>query len=100
MFSLVGIGIAPPNYPTNQFPGLQKESFGYHGDDGNIFTGSGKVSFTRAKFGVNDTIGCGISPSGQVFFTKNGFFLGKILFRCSDSFQRTTTQDSFCLIWC
>jgi hypothetical protein len=59
-------------------PGWDRQSFGYHGDDGGIFHSSGgMVKQFGPKFGAGDTIGCGIDYVNQgIFFTLNGKFLG------------------------
>ncbi len=43
----ISIGLTCKEYPINRHPGWDKESIGYHGDDGMIFIGSG----AGVKFG-------------------------------------------------
>eukprot|EP00908_Phaeocystis_cordata_P005071 Transcript_15501.p1 GENE.Transcript_15501~~Transcript_15501.p1 ORF type:complete len:368 (-),score=111.46 Transcript_15501:154-1257(-) len=59
-------------------PGWDAESFGYHGDDGRLFHGSGTQSTAYGPtFRSGDVVGCGISTaSRRVFFTLNGEYLG------------------------
>lgn len=57
--------------------GWEVSSYGYHGDDGNIFCASGVGKAYGPTYTVNDTVGCGVSTEdGSVFFTKNGQHLG------------------------
>ena len=37
----MGIGLSSQHVSTNRLPGWDKMSYGYHGDDGNAFCGSG-----------------------------------------------------------
>lgn len=61
--------------------GWKYGSFGYHSDDGAIFTGNSIHNETDIEedWGPGDTVGAGIlfeNNSIKVFFTKNGKFLG------------------------
>lgn len=50
-------------------------SIGYRGEDGKILSKSSNIFLPT--FGPGDTIGCGfINSMGDIFFTKNGSFLG------------------------
>uniref|UniRef100_A0A7E4W5N9 B30.2/SPRY domain-containing protein n=1 Tax=Panagrellus redivivus TaxID=6233 RepID=A0A7E4W5N9_PANRE len=73
----LGIGIMEKSIELARLPGWDPNSYGYHGDDGNFFSASGKGRPYGPKFGVDDTIGCGVNfVTRQVFFTKNGTNLG------------------------
>jgi len=75
----VAIGLSTSLFDTSKkFPGWDSSSFGYHGDDGGLFHANG-VMIRRygPKFGLGDTIGCGIDYVNKgIFFTLNGKFLG------------------------
>lgn len=60
-------------------PGWDSGSWGYHGDDGGLFSQDGDSPAGDAEtYGTGDVIGCGITTStGMIFFTKNGRRLGK-----------------------
>ncbi|KAI9662379.1 MAG: hypothetical protein M1821_008546 [Bathelium mastoideum] len=75
---LIGIGLCRPETPTWGMPGSRKTSWGYHGDDGAKFHHTDGVGVAYSeKYGGGDTIGCGINTkAGQMFFTKNGSYLG------------------------
>ncbi|KAI0885822.1 SPRY-domain-containing protein [Annulohypoxylon maeteangense] len=70
----VCIGFSTKNVPLMRPPGWEPESWGYHGDDGDVYSGQnvGKP-FEGGAFGPTDTIGCGINfRTREAFFTKNG----------------------------
>lgn len=57
--------------------GWDPESWGYHGDDGHSFAGSGSGKTYGPCFTTGDIIGCGVNFAEQsAFYTKNGKFLG------------------------
>lgn len=58
-------------------PGWDSRTWGYHGDDGQKFTGAGYGDFYSELYGIGDTVGCGVDKQGNIFFTKNGVHLGK-----------------------
>ena len=60
-------------------PGWENSSWGYHGDDAQIFHSYGHgVRSYGERFGTDDIVGCGVNlVNGTVFFTKNGAHLGK-----------------------
>ncbi|KAI1140323.1 SPRY domain-containing protein [Hypoxylon sp. FL0543] len=70
----VCIGFSTKNVPLIRPPGWEPESWGYHGDDGDVYSGQnvGKA-YDGSSFGPGDTIGCGINfRTREAFFTKNG----------------------------
>ena len=54
-------------------------SWGYHGDDGKLFTGvSHKGDPYGPTYGTDDVVGCGFEKNtNTIYFTKNGKHLGK-----------------------
>jgi hypothetical protein len=80
--------------PGSTCAGWERDSWGYHGDDGHSFhsTGSGKPF--GPTFITNDTIGCGVNfRTNEIFFTKNGVFIGKFTF--TQSFDVKITAHDF-----
>uniref|UniRef100_A0A914L630 B30.2/SPRY domain-containing protein n=1 Tax=Meloidogyne incognita TaxID=6306 RepID=A0A914L630_MELIC len=73
----MGIGLSEKNVSLNRLPGWDPISYGYHGDDGNFFSSSGKGVEYGPTFTTGDVIGCGLNfVTRQLFFTKNGQHLG------------------------
>lgn len=66
--------------------GWETGTIGYHGDDGCLYLGSGKGHAFGPTYTTGDTIGCGVNFSKkQVFFTKNGSYLGDRTYPLSTS---------------
>lgn len=73
----MGIGLTTQHFKMNRLPGWDKQSYGYHGDDGNSFSSSGNGQPYGPTFTTSDVIGCGVNLVDNVcFYTKNGHYLG------------------------
>lgn len=115
----VAIGIADCSYPlSGGLPGWDMQSYGYHGDNGHVYHGSGGRRRRRRqldgedhaygpRYGVNDTVGCGIDyHKRSIFFTFNGTFLGyafqdlPVHILASTMFYPVVGIDSNCPIYC
>ncbi|CAO3624029.1 unnamed protein product [Cunninghamella echinulata] len=73
----IGIGFFTKINDLDRLPGWDTDSFGYHGDDGHSFGGSGTGDHYGPCFTTGDVIGCGVNfDDGSAFYTKNGTFLG------------------------
>lgn len=73
----MGIGLAAQGVNMHRLPGWDKQSFGYHGDDGNSFNSSGTGQPYGPTFTTGDVIGCGYNLiESNCFYTKNGLNLG------------------------
>ena len=58
--------------------GWEKQSYGYHGDDGHSFCSSGTGKPYGPTFTTGDVIGCCINLiDNTCFYTKNGVNLGE-----------------------
>ena len=61
-------------------PGWNRNSWGYHGDDGKYFEEEEYIVPYGPLYGAGDTVGCGINLVEQtLFFTCNGERLGERL---------------------
>lgn len=74
----IGIGICTSIMPLTRLPGWERNTFGYHGDDGNLFKGSGVGKVYGPTFTTGDVIGCCVNYiQNSLFFTKNGIPLAE-----------------------
>lgn len=59
--------------------GWDKQSYGYHGDDGHSFCSSGTGQPYGPTFTTGDVIGCCVNLiDNSCFYTKNGINLGRL----------------------
>ena len=77
---MTGLGLCGPEELLHRLPGWKETSWAYH-SDGYKYRGSlpgGSDLKYGGQYGSGDTVGCGINMrTGKIFFTKNGFTLGK-----------------------
>lgn len=75
----IGVGLCGKDVRLGKMPGWEKNSWGYHGDDGMLFLESGRTGHKYGpKYTTGDVVGCGVDIVNRlVFFTKNGEHLGK-----------------------
>ncbi|KAI8997559.1 hypothetical protein BDB01DRAFT_771549 [Pilobolus umbonatus] len=73
----IGIGFCSATNSLDRLPGWDVGSWGYHGDDGHSFAGSGTGQNYGPCFSTGDIIGCGVNfGEHSAFYTKNGKYLG------------------------
>ena len=103
----VAIGLATEDFSLHtRMPGWDRFSFGYHGDDGGIFHGHGNMLREYGpRYGVGDTIGCGVDyQNGSVFFTLNGKLLGTAFTlskaELQQDFYPVVGMDTHCPVAC
>ncbi|KAI1285197.1 Ran-binding protein 9 [Halotydeus destructor] len=73
----MGVGLAAQGVNNQRLPGWDKQSYGYHGDDGHSFCASGTGQPYGPTFTTGDVIGCGYNlVENTCFYTKNGLNLG------------------------
>lgn len=74
----MGIGLAAQEVNMQRLPGWDKQSYGYHGDDGHSFCSSGTGIPYGPTFTTGDIVGCGYNlVESTCFYTKNGLNLGQ-----------------------
>ncbi|CAH8650168.1 unnamed protein product [Schistosoma intercalatum] len=76
---LLALGVCSSRSSTNEWPGMEFTSYGYHSNSGTIYHNSKELPISAPSFGESDIIGCGVNfVNNSVFFTKNGVFVGPI----------------------
>lgn len=61
--------------------GWEKNSYGFHADDGCVFCSSGTGQQYGPTFSTADVVGCGFNlVDRSIFFTKNGINLGQSVY--------------------
>lgn len=79
---VISFGLCVGLERTGLHVGLRHTSWGFHGDNGLFYHGSGTDlqmetlptdhMHVRATYGMGDIVGCGLDREGTLFFTKNG----------------------------
>ncbi|KAL5495736.1 hypothetical protein ACEPAI_1200 [Sanghuangporus weigelae] len=73
----ISVGFSCHGVKLNRLPGWEKNSWGYHGDDGHSFASERDGTPFGPRFTTGDVIGCGIDfCSHRAFYTKNGSLIG------------------------
>jgi hypothetical protein len=76
--SILGIGVCGERSSPTGMPGWGAQSWGYHSDDGKLFTEDDRGRMYGPKYQTGDVIGCGSDVERKnIFFTKNGLPLGE-----------------------
>lgn len=69
----IAVGFSTAQASLERLPGWETHSWGYHGDDGKMFSGEHAGRHYGPNFSAEDVVGCGINfNTGQAFFTLNG----------------------------
>jgi len=72
----IAIGFTDEDFKNDRQPGWEPNSYGYHGDDGDLYHEGHGFNF-GPKFSTDDIVGAGIDHLKQkIFFTKNGELVG------------------------
>jgi len=80
------VGLVTKASLLKKLVGWETGTVGYHGDDGCLYTGSGKGHAFGPTYSEEDVIGCGVNfVRKKVFFTKNGNYLGDTAYPLSTS---------------
>ncbi|KAF0538641.1 SPRY-domain-containing protein [Gigaspora margarita] len=84
----IGIGLCKSDVELNILPGWIEDTVGYHGDNGRLYCERGTGEFFGPCYDTGDTVGCGINfLTMEIFFTKNGIYLGKGPFLYFETFS-------------
>ncbi|KZV74766.1 SPRY-domain-containing protein [Peniophora sp. CONT] len=75
----ISVGFTSSTNRLNKLPGWERDSWGYHGDDGYSYAAEKSGQPYGPTFGSGDTIGAGIDfTTSRAFFTKNGTLIGPV----------------------
>eukprot|EP00241_Pyramimonas_parkeae_P001643 CAMPEP_0114252164 /NCGR_PEP_ID=MMETSP0058-20121206/15685_1 /TAXON_ID=36894 /ORGANISM="Pyramimonas parkeae, CCMP726" /LENGTH=465 /DNA_ID=CAMNT_0001366069 /DNA_START=120 /DNA_END=1517 /DNA_ORIENTATION=+ len=73
----IGVGLCTGSVNLGRLPGWEQHSYGYHGDDGQRFQGSGKGMPFGPKYGAGDVVGCCLDMTAStVSYYVNGVEIG------------------------
>ncbi|RIA99909.1 concanavalin A-like lectin/glucanase domain-containing protein, partial [Gigaspora rosea] len=74
---LIEIGFCEKEFSLNSMPGFDHGSWGYHGNNGQLYCFPGRGNPYGPSFSTGDTIGCCLNfKNNTAFYTKNGINLG------------------------
>jgi hypothetical protein len=74
----IGIGFCEEHVALSGMVGWYDGSWGFHGDDGNLYEGFGTGRDYSEPFAEGDLIGCGVDfQRKSAFYTRNGDVIGK-----------------------
>eukprot|EP01111_Echinosteliopsis_oligospora_P016602 TRINITY_DN6965_c0_g1_i1.p1 TRINITY_DN6965_c0_g1~~TRINITY_DN6965_c0_g1_i1.p1 ORF type:complete len:417 (+),score=100.70 TRINITY_DN6965_c0_g1_i1:159-1409(+) len=74
----IAIGVCSATMNLGKLPGWEKNTYGYHGGDGNLLKGSVTGHAYGPAYTTNDVVGCCVNfITNTIFFTKNGIPLGE-----------------------
>lgn len=73
----IGVGLTTRDVNMDRLPGWEPHSYGYHGDDGHIFSGRGTGHAYGPTFSTGDWLGVILNRVERtISFTKKGYDLG------------------------
>ncbi|THH09416.1 hypothetical protein EW145_g2025 [Phellinidium pouzarii] len=73
----ISVGFSYAGVRLSRLPGWEKNSWGYHGDDGHSFASERDGTPFGPRFTTGDVVGCGIDfGTHKAFYTKNGALIG------------------------
>ncbi|MEW5304936.1 MAG: hypothetical protein WDW36_007510 [Sanguina aurantia] len=82
----IGIGFQVSSVNLMRLPGWEPRSYGYHGDDGHCFSGSGQGKRYGERFTAGDTIGALFDRVERtISFYKNGVDMGVAFSNVADT---------------
>jgi hypothetical protein len=74
----IGLTSDVDSYPLTEFVGYHEKSIAFHCDSGFYFQEGSSYPYSKCC-GSGETIGCGITNNGNVFFTVNGILMPTIM---------------------
>ena len=82
----IGIGVGRRGYPMTRMPGWNRNSVGYHADDGKLYQENGMGVAFGPTCTKGDRMGCGVDFASEdgsgylsIFFTKNDQSVGHLV---------------------
>jgi SAM-dependent methyltransferase len=90
---LITVGLAPQQLSVYMVPGATNISYGYESTGNKLY--NNEHLLYGPSFTVGDTIGCGITPEGAIYYTKNGEFIGIAHYPIT---SKVENKDLFCTI--
>ena len=83
----IGVGFGTLDHPENLMPGHAVNSYGWHGDDNNLYSFEETGKSYGPPWSEGDVIGCGLWIDEQIiFYTHNGVF-------CENAFTEVPILD-------
>ena len=76
LYDQIAVGVTTDSlYPLDEFAGYKENSIAYHADDGKCYINGEALPFYGPKYGSCDSVGCGVTENGDIYYSINGMIL-------------------------